>query len=107
MLSVVHRDLKPENILIDPERERLVIANLGIALFQQEEIYTALETRDITRPANLQYAAPEQRHRGRQVTRQTDIYTLGLILNEMLPARYVSAQTTKQLQQCSTVCLLG
>lgn len=81
--NVVHRDLKPENILFDPEALRLVIADFGIAQFQEEALYTSVETSPNARLANFQYAAPEQRGRGLTVDRCADIYALGLILNEM------------------------
>ena len=81
--GVVHRDLKPENILYAAYEDRLVIADFGIASFQEEELYTAVETKDSTRLANFQYAAPEQRSRGPETDQRSDIYALGLILNEM------------------------
>jgi len=81
--KVIHRDLKPENILYDEEKDRLLIADFGIAHFEEEELYTAVETQDNERLANFQYAAPEQRVRNQKVDHRTDIYALGLMLNEM------------------------
>ncbi len=80
---VVHRDLKPENILFDSEASRLVVADFGIAQFQEEALYTSVETSPNARLANFQYAAPEQRGRGLTVDQRADIYALGLMLNEM------------------------
>ena len=88
--GVVHRDLKPENILYDDRNEQLVIADFGIASFQEEELYTAVETKDTDRLANFRYAAPEQRHPGKSVDLRADIFTLGLILNEMFTGEVVS-----------------
>jgi serine/threonine protein kinase len=84
-MGVTHRDLKPENILVRGDEE-LVVADFGIASFEEEELYTAVETRDGTRLANFQYAAPEQRTRGKAIDRRADIYALGLILNELFTA---------------------
>ncbi len=81
--GVVHRDLKPENVLYTAGDDRLVIADFGIARFEEDELYTAVETKDSTRLANFQYAAPEQRSRGSEPDQRADIYALGLILNEM------------------------
>jgi len=78
-----HRDLKPENILFDSGADRLVIADFGIAHFNEELLHTVVETRDAERLANFQYAAPEQRTRGRTVDRRSDIYAAGLMLNEL------------------------
>jgi serine/threonine protein kinase len=83
LLGVVHRDLKPENILYDSEQDLLVIADFGIAHFQEELLATAVATKAGERLANLCYSAPEQRVKGASVDRRADIYALGLILNEM------------------------
>lgn len=82
-LGTIHRDLKPENILINEIGTDLVIADFGIAEFEQDEIYTSVETKDGTRLGNFPYAAPEQRVRGKKINKQADIYALGLILNEL------------------------
>ena len=81
--KVIHRDLKPENILYDSDKDNLLIADFGIARFEEEELFTAVETDDSSRLANFQYAAPEQRQRGMNVDYRADIYALGLMLNEM------------------------
>ena len=83
LLNVVHRDLKPENILVRNNGEELVVADFGIARFTADELYTAVETKAHARLANFQYAAPEQRMRGLSIDKRTDIYSMGLILNEM------------------------
>ena len=83
LTRVIHRDLKPENVLYDEAQDRLVIADFGIAHFEEEALYTAVETAPNARLANFQYAAPEQRSRGAHVDHRADIYALGLILNEM------------------------
>ena len=80
---IMHRDLKPENVLYDATTDRLLLADFGIARFEEETLYTAVETSPNARLANFQYAAPEQRSRGLQVDARADIYALGLILNEI------------------------
>ena len=82
LLGAVHRDIKPENFLSDGNG-LLVLADFGIAQFNEEDLITAVETKDADRLANFQYAAPEQRTRGREVDYRADIYALGLMLNEM------------------------
>ena len=81
--GVWHRDLKPENILFSETTGVLVVADFGIAHFEEEELLTAVETKNDERLANFLYSAFEQRSRGQQVDSKVDVYALGLILNEM------------------------
>lgn len=83
ILGVIHRDLKPENVLIAPENKRAVVADFGIAHFEEEMLITSVETRRNVRMANFCYSAPEQRSRDRVIDHRADIFALGLILNEM------------------------
>lgn len=81
--GVIHRDLKPENILSDSNGEQLVVADFGIAHFEEEIIATTVSTKATTKLANLRYSAPEQRVPGAKVDHRADIFAVGLILNEM------------------------
>jgi len=81
--GVVHRDLKPENILYNQSKDAVLVADFGIAHFTDEELYTAVETASGVRLANFLYSAPEQRVRGRPTNERTDIFSLGLMLNEL------------------------
>ncbi len=85
--GVWHRDIKPENVLWNEGNNELVIADFGIAHFEEDEIYTAVETKIAARMANFQYSAPEQRVRGSQVDHQADIFSLGLLLNELFTGK--------------------
>src|SRR6266516_5843215 len=55
--KVVHRDLKPENFLYSYSEDRIIVADFGIARFQEEELYTAVETHSEDRLGNFKYAA--------------------------------------------------
>ena len=83
LAGVWHRDLKPENVLWDRVANSVVIADFGIAHFEEEAIYTAVETKVASRMANFQYSAPEQRVRNALVDKRSDIFALGLMLNEL------------------------
>jgi serine/threonine protein kinase len=83
LLGAVHRDIKPENILYEDATQMLVLADFGIARFQEDAMATAIHTSPSERLANFAYAAPEQRVPGTDVDSRADIYALGLLLNEM------------------------
>ena len=83
---VIHRDIKPGNILITRDGVPKVL-DFGIAkLLNPEFLITPLVTRTEWRPMTLEYASPEQ-VRGEPVTEATDVYSLGVLLYELLAGR--------------------
>ncbi|MBO6783266.1 MAG: protein kinase, partial [Alphaproteobacteria bacterium] len=93
--GVVHRDLKPENILVGDALTDIVLSDFGVARFQAEDLLTAVETKTNARLANFQYASPEQKTRGAEVDERSDLFSLGLILNELFTSQV--AQGTNYL----------
>lgn len=81
--NIIHRDLKPENVLLNPGTDDLVIADFGIAHFEEEDLQNTVETSTSERLANWEYASPEQRRAGQVVDKRADIYSLGLMLVEL------------------------
>ncbi|HEU0019837.1 MAG TPA: protein kinase [Thermoleophilaceae bacterium] len=75
---LVHRDVKPQNVLIDREG-RAKVTDFGIA--------RSLEVHGLTATGRVlgttDYVAPEQAL-GHDVTEQSDVYSLGIVLYEML-----------------------
>ena len=78
-----HRDIKPENVMFDETNNELILTDFGIAHIVEDFIKTDVETKVGSRLANFQYASPEQRQAGGSVDHRSDIYSLGLILNEL------------------------
>lgn len=61
-----------------------MLADFRIAHFEEEELLTAVESKQNDRLANFfLYAAPEPRVRNSAVDHRADIFALGLILNGM------------------------
>lgn len=84
---VVHRDIKPNNILVNGSGEvKLLDFGISRLLHDGDERHSPLTT--ITRSSALtpEYSSPEQ-VRGEAVTTSTDVYSLGVVLYEMLCGR--------------------
>jgi serine/threonine-protein kinase len=82
--AIIHRDLKPSNVLVKVDGT-VRLLDFGIAK-QMESAEPADGTQTIWRAMTLAYAAPEQ-IRGERLGTQVDVYSLGVILYELLTGR--------------------
>jgi serine/threonine-protein kinase len=79
--GIIHRDIKPSNLIIDPDGQ-MKILDFGLAAFQGMH--------DLTRSGSalgtIGYMSPEQA-RGEESDQRSDIFSLGIVLYEMLTGR--------------------
>ncbi|GGC90834.1 serine/threonine-protein kinase PrkC [Thalassobacillus devorans] len=79
--GIVHRDIKPENILID-HFGQVKVTDFGIAMALSATALT--QTNSIL--GSVHYLSPEQA-RGGVATKKSDIYSMGIVLFELLTGR--------------------
>ncbi|MCX6848523.1 MAG: protein kinase, partial [Verrucomicrobia bacterium] len=110
--DIVHRDIKPENLLLD-KAGRVKIADFGIAKMMGSakpadgSAESAASTPHHTVVAGTpEYMAPEQRAASATADHRTDIYSLGVVLYELLTGKRPPSSLQIPLKDAGTNTLL-
>ena len=100
---VVHRDLKPSNILVRPDGS-VKLLDFGISKQLDTIDSSAEQTRTALRMMTPAYASPEQM-RGGPVGTHTDVYSLGVVLYELIVGRLPFDLTGKSPSEAERIVL--
>ena len=97
-VNIIHRDIKPENIMMRDDGFVKVL-DFGLAKLLQQglvepEAPTLVNTADGVVLGTLSYMSPEQA-RGQEVDARTDVWSLGVVLYEMVSGRRPFEGTTQ------------
>jgi len=82
--GIVHRDIKPPNILIRARDGAIKVTDFGIAKAEEDAKAGRGKTRGVI--GSAPYMAPEQ-CLGKRIDKRVDIYSLGVVLYELLTGR--------------------
>jgi serine/threonine-protein kinase len=90
--DVVHRDLKPDNLFLvtDPRRpgkKQVKVLDFGIAKLQRRTLGQVHKTRTGALLGTPLYMSPEQCKSTKEIDSRTDIYSLGVILYELVTGK--------------------
>jgi serine/threonine protein kinase len=99
--GIIHRDIKPENVIVQAN-DHVKMLDFGIAKWVRgsneafgRDSTGGVETRMGVTPGTLKYMSPEQT-RGENLDSRTDVFSLGLVLYEMIAGRHPYGEMSKE-----------
>ena len=99
--GIIHRDIKPENVIVQAN-DHVKLLDFGIAKWINSPTEDALrdstegvETRIGATPGTLKYMSPEQA-RAESLDPRTDVFSLGLVLYEMIVGRHPFSEMSEE-----------
>ncbi len=104
--GIVHRDLKPANLFLAQTSDgtaRLKLIDFGVSKFVEPSPDTTRLTSTRELVGSPVYMAPEQMRTGRGVDRRADIWSLGVVLYEMLAQGHLPFDAPTLPQICARV----